>query len=67
MLKELDIVALTIDLPEYWLKKGDVGTVVLIHGTSGYEIEFMTVGGKAIRVVSLSRDQVRPVESREVA
>jgi len=65
--KELDSVVLTTDLPEYGLKKGDVGTVVLVHGLKGYEVEFMTLGGDTVAVVSLSKEQVRPVGRREIA
>ena len=32
MTKELDRVVLTVDLPEHGLVRGDVGTVVLLHG-----------------------------------
>jgi hypothetical protein len=46
MIKELETVVLTVDLPEHRLKKGDVGTVVLVHSISGYEVEFMTLGGE---------------------
>jgi len=67
MIRELDNVVLTVDLPEYGLKKGDVGTVVLLHDSRGYEVEFMTLGGSTIVVVSLSDNQVRPVGSREIA
>lgn len=67
MIKELDTVVLTVDLPEYGLKKCDVGTVVLLHGDEGYEVEFMTLGGETLSVVSLSRDQVRHVGNREIA
>lgn len=67
MIRELDTVVLTVDLPVHRLKKGDVGTVVLLHGSTGYEVEFMTLGGETLAVVSLSKDQVRPVGSREVA
>ncbi|MCI0564729.1 MAG: DUF4926 domain-containing protein [Nitrososphaera sp.] len=45
MIKELDTVVLTQDLPEHGLKQGDLGTVVLIHAAGGYEIEFMTLDG----------------------
>ena len=31
MIRELDTVVLTEDLPEHGLKLGDLGTVVLIH------------------------------------
>jgi hypothetical protein len=67
MIKELETVVLTVDLPEHRLKKGDVGTVVMVHSIPGYEVEFMTLGGETLVVVSLSKDQVRPVGSREVA
>lgn len=67
MIRELDSVVLTVDLPEHRLKKGDVGIVVLLHDGSGYEVEFMTLGGTTITVVSLSKDQVRPVGNREIA
>lgn len=67
MITELDNVVLTVDLPEHRLKKGDVGTVVLLHDSRGYEVEFMTLGGETLAVVSLSRDQVRPVARREIA
>ncbi len=67
MIRELDSVVLTVDLPEHRLKKGDVGTVVLLHADTGYEVEFMTIGGETLTVVSLSKEQVRPVGSREIA
>ena len=67
LIQELDSVILTVDLPEHGLKKGDVGTVVLVHGTVGYEVEFMTLSGETLAVVSLSNYQVRPVGHREIA
>jgi hypothetical protein len=67
MMKELDPVVLTTDLPEYSLKAGDLGTVVLVHKHSGYEVEFMTLDGETVAVVSLSLDQVRPIGRREIA
>ncbi|MBE0481684.1 MAG: DUF4926 domain-containing protein [Dehalococcoidia bacterium] len=67
MIRELDTVVLTVDLPEHRLKKGDVGTVVLLHDGAGYEVEFMTLAGERVTVVTLSRSQVRPVGSCEIA
>ena len=67
MIRELDSIVLTADLPEHRLKKGDVGTVVLLHDSAGYEVEFMTLGGETLAVVSLSKDQVRSPSSRETA
>jgi hypothetical protein len=67
VIKELDTVVLAEDLPEHGLKQGDIGTVVLLHGNAGYEVEFMTLDGETIAVVSLTSRQVRPVGRREIA
>ncbi len=68
MLQELDRAVLTIDLPDHGLSRGDIGTVVLLHnGGEGYEVEFMTLTGETLSVVSLSAFQVRPIAPREIA
>jgi len=67
MMNELDTVVLTTDLPEHSLEAGDLGTVVLVHRHGGYEVEFMTLDGETVAVVSLSPDHVRPVGRREIA
>lgn len=68
MVKELDSVVLTQDLPERGLANGDIGTVVLVHrGGKGYEVEFLTLDGDTVAVVSLSGSQVRPIGRREIA
>lgn len=66
MIRELDAVALTCDLEQHGLRAGDVGTVVLTHGDAAYEVEFMTFGGDTIAVVTLTKDQVRPIGPDEV-
>jgi hypothetical protein len=67
MLKELDTVVLDVDLPEHRLSRGDLGTIVLVHGGEGYEVEFMALDGETLALVSLFADQVRPVGRREIA
>lgn len=67
MLKELDTVVLTEDVPLHGLKRGDVGTVVLRHDQVGYEVEFVSLKGEALAVVSLAAHQVRPLGEREIA
>lgn len=67
MIKELDTVVLTEDLPEHGLKQGDIGTIVLLHAAGGYEVEFMTLDGQTLVVASLFPRQVRPVGRREIA
>ena len=68
MIQELDTVVLTVDLPEHDLKIGDIGTVVLIHGEhTGYEVEFVTLDGATIAVVSVFPSQIRSVQRGEIA
>ena len=67
MIRELDTVVLTIDLPEHRLRKGDIGTVVLVHGDRGYELEFVALDGETLAVASLDRAQVRPIGKGEIA
>ncbi len=68
MIKELDPVILTKDLPEHGLKAGDVGWVVMMHaGGAGYEVEFVTLAGETVSVETLSADKVRAARSKEIA
>jgi len=67
MIEELDNIVLATDLPEHGLKRGDIGTVVLVHDNGGYEVEFMTLDGDTVAVVSLTSDQIRPIGHREIA
>ena len=67
MIPELDRVVLTVDLPAEGLVRGDVGTVVLVHDAGGYEVEFVTLDGETVAVVTLSTSQVRPVGRDEIA
>ena len=67
MIQELDTIVLTVDMPEHGLSAGDLGTVVLVHRRGGYEVEFMTLDGETVAVVSLTPDQVRPISKGEIA
>jgi hypothetical protein len=68
MIHELDRIVLTTDLPEHRLERGDIGTVVLVHrDNKGYEVEFVTLDGETVAVVSLYPSQVRPIAHREIA
>lgn len=67
MLEELESVVLAVDLPKFGLSKGDLGTVVLVHQDQGYEVEFVTLDGETLAVVSLSAEQVRPIGRHEIA
>lgn len=68
MISELDDVVLECDLPQYGLKRGDVGAVVLVHANgAGYEVELTALDGGTIAVTTLSAGQLREVGAREIA
>ena len=67
MIQEHERAVLTIDLPENNLEAGDVGTVVHIYGDGvAYEIEFFTLDGHTLDVVTVEASQVRAVTHRDV-
>ncbi|MFZ0888553.1 MAG: DUF4926 domain-containing protein [Candidatus Binataceae bacterium] len=67
MLREHDTAVLVRDLPDKGLRAGDVGTVVMVHAARGYEVEFMTLDGQTVAVISLSSDDIRPIRRGEIA
>ncbi|MEW6543131.1 MAG: DUF4926 domain-containing protein [Nitrospirota bacterium] len=68
MIQDLDDVVLECDLPQHGLRRGDIGTVVLVHQEGkGYEVEFTTLDGETVAVVTLEDFQVRPVHKHEIA
>jgi len=67
MIKEHDCIVLTENLPAEGLEAGDVGTVVHIHkDAAAYEVEFMTLTGKTVAVVTVLPSQLRPVSKRDL-
>ena len=54
----LDVVALTEELPERGLRRGQVGTVVEALGGDAYEVEFSDNDGRTYAILSLRADQV---------
>lgn len=68
MIAELDRVVLTTDAPDHGLVAGDVGTVVHVYsGGEAFEVEFLTLSGRTIAVLTLKKAQVRTIRDREVA
>ncbi len=67
-MRELERIALAVDLPEHGLKAGDIGMIVHVYGEhKGYEVEFVTLSGELVALVSLYPAQIRPLESDEIA
>lgn len=57
--KLLDVVALTVDLPEYNLWRGQVGTVVdILASGQAYEVEFCDREGRTYGSIGLRPDQL---------
>ena len=54
----LDVVALTEELPERGLRRGQVGTVVEVLGGDAYEVEFSDNDGRTYAILALRTDQV---------
>jgi hypothetical protein len=52
----LNPVALLQDLPEHHLLKGQVGTIVELHGNDYYEIEFCDKEGQTIVQLALHKN-----------
>jgi Domain of unknown function (DUF4926) len=58
-IKLLDVVALTVDLPELNLWRGQVGTVVdLLAGGTAFEVEFSDRNGRTYASLGLRPDQI---------
>ena len=58
-IKLLDVVALTVDIPEHDLSRGQVGTVVeLLKEGAAYEVEFSDRNGRTYKSLGLRPDQL---------
>ncbi len=57
--KLLDVVALTVDLPQHNLWRGQVGTVVeILANGAAFEVEFSDRGGRTYESLGLRPDQI---------
>ena len=69
MIHELDTVVLSHDIDEYGLKEGDVGAIVHCYengAATAFEVEFVTSGGETIALLTLTREDIRPMQGREI-
>jgi hypothetical protein len=58
-MKLLETVALTVDLPEVNLRRGQVGTVVdVLDGGKAFEVEFSDRNGRTYASLGLRPEQV---------
>jgi hypothetical protein len=54
----LDVVALTEDIPDRGLRRGQVGTVVEMLGPGVFEVEFVDNDGRTYATVPLKSSQL---------
>ncbi len=68
MIKEHDTIVLNKNIVEHKLIIGDIGTVVTIYNSGeAYEVEFNTLQGNHISVVSLYAHDIREIREQEIA
>ena len=59
LIQLLDVVALTVDLPQYNLYRGQVGTVVeLLADGTAFEVEFSDRDGRTYESLGLRPEQI---------
>jgi hypothetical protein len=61
-----DVVALTDDVPEHKLWRGEIGTVVECHPGGAYEVEFVAQDGYTYALVTLRAEQLIPLRQKKV-
>ena len=66
MFKLLDTVALTHDIPESGLRRGDLGAIVEVHESGAVEVEFVAASGRTQALVTLSTSDVRAVGDQDL-
>ena len=65
---ELDRVALARDFPEHGLVAGDIGCVMMVYEDgAGYTIEFVSLGGETVALLTVEAAAVRQLGAREIA
>jgi hypothetical protein len=67
MIQEFEQAVLTVDLSEYGLVAGDVGTVVdITTNRQRMTLEFFNFSGETVAVVLVDSQQIRPIRTDEV-
>ena len=67
MIKELETIVLSRNLPEYGLSRGDIGAVVHSYKSGeAYEVEFVNGKGKTIALIILETKDIRQMNPNEI-
>ena len=60
----LDVVALTEDVSEHHLVRGEIGAVVECHSNQAYDVEFVAQDGYTYALVTLKANQLLPLKQK---
>src|SRR5215510_1985574 len=63
-IKLLDVVALTTDVPQHNLHRGEIGAVVECYTDGSYDVEFVAQDGYTYALVTLQMDQLIPLREK---
>lgn len=63
-IRVFDVVALTIDLPDRNLLRGQVGTIVETLGADTFEVEFSDNDGRAYAMLAVSAENLMVLHDR---
>ena len=66
-IRELDVVALTVDLPQAKLVRGQVGTVVFVYPPDAFEVEFVDDDGHTYGLTTLNTSQLLRLHYKPIA
>jgi hypothetical protein len=63
-IKLLDVVALTTDIPQHNLYRGEIGAVVECYTDDSYDVEFVAQDGYTYALVTVRADQLIPLREK---
>lgn len=66
MYRLLDTVALTHDIPNAGLRRGDLGAVVELHSRDAMDVEFVAASGRTQALLTLVAEDVRQLGDRDL-
>ncbi len=67
MFRELDTVAVTVDLPADNLARGNVGTIVTVLAADTFAVEFVDNDGRTYALATLRADQLLQLQFAAVS
>lgn len=62
----LDTIVLRSNIPDANMHIGDIGVIVDLYGSDGIEVEFVSANGCTQALLTLNKNDVRPVSGSDV-